>query len=88
MTFDPATFFDSVGTYLDSSNDVETAGPPVRLATVNPAYGGSGAARVTFDGEATMTTKSYRLVGAAPAAGSRVLMVKVGSSYLILGALT
>lgn len=57
-----------------------------RLATIHSSYGGSGAARVTFDGESTAGLRSY--VALAPVAiGQRVVMLPVGHTFAILGPL-
>lgn len=53
------------------------------VATVDPAYT-SGAAKVTFDGETALSTRAYPIL-AAVAAGARVVMIKAGSTWLVLG---
>jgi hypothetical protein len=56
-----------------------------RIATIDPAYT-SGNPRVTFDGETTLSEREYVCVGTyGPAAGDRVLMAPVGTTYVILG---
>lgn len=56
-----------------------------RLATIDPTYT-SGKPSVTFDGESTVSTKTFTYLGSyTPVASDRVLMVRVGSSWVILG---
>lgn len=58
---------------------------PFKLATVNPAHS-SGRPRVTFDGESTLSVKTYPyLTSYTPAASDRVLMARVGTSYVVVG---
>ena len=57
---------------------------PIMLATVDPAYTGSGPAKVTFDGEAVMSSKAY-IATTAVAPGSRVYLLPIGKSYVIAG---
>ncbi|HEU4754011.1 MAG TPA: hypothetical protein VFU47_12955 [Armatimonadota bacterium] len=65
----------------------EPGGPLARLATIDPAYS-SGNPKVTFDGEDTLSGRTYpKLRGYTPAPGDRVLMLRVGASYVIVGAL-
>lgn len=65
---------------------------PNRLAVVDPAYvAGSFPGtlpRVTFEGESTLSAKRYNVAGTySPQPGHRVLMVPVGSTYVIVGKL-
>lgn len=56
-----------------------------RLGKVDPAYA-SGRPKIIFDGETTVSGKKYPcLASYTPAAGDRVLMLKVAGSYVILG---
>lgn len=58
---------------------------PVKLGTIDPNYS-SGLARVRFDGESAVSGKGYAwLASYAPTAGDRVVLLPVGTSYLILG---
>lgn len=85
MTLDLARdFLDSVGGYLDDSGDRLDTARPLRLATIDPAYAGTGAAEVTFDGEGGLTVKTYPVMTTV-AAGDRVVLLPVGRSYVILG---
>lgn len=60
---------------------------PPKMGTVDPAYIGSGPAKVTFDGETSMSSKAYVVVGIAPAASDRVVLFPVGKTYIIVGTL-
>lgn len=56
-----------------------------RLATIDPAYA-SGRPRVTFDGETTLSTRLYPYLSSyAPAAGDRVLLLRSGRTWVVLG---
>jgi len=56
-----------------------------RFATVDPAYT-TGLPLITFDGEATMSTKGYaHLDSYTPAASDRVLLLPAGTTYIIVG---
>lgn len=61
----------------------------VKLATVDASYSGgvNGPCRVTFDGESSLTTRSYPCAGYAPVASQRVVMLPVGNTYVVIGAL-
>lgn len=60
------------------------SGPPsARLATVT-AFGGSGVT-VRFDGESVASSRPYRTT-ASVRVGQRVLMIRVGQSYVCTGA--
>jgi hypothetical protein len=59
-----------------------------RIATVDPSYSGTGDPRITFDGEATMSTKTYPYIGGAPRPGDRVTMSSIGSGWVITGSMT
>lgn len=85
MTFDPAKFFDAVREYDKSADNAESRGWN-RCATIDPEYTGIGPARVMFDGEETLTQKTYHFVGdTPPRANARVFLVPVGPTYLIQG---
>ena len=54
-----------------------------KLGTVTSTSGG---VFVRFDGETTASQKSYkRLASYSPAVNDRVLLIKVGGTYIILG---
>lgn len=63
--------------------------PTVRLGTVDPSDGGSGGVKVTFDGETTVGTVAYPYIGARrPEASDRVVLLRQGRGYVVLGALS
>lgn len=79
------SFLQSVAGFARSRQAAGSAGRPNRLAVVDPAYaGGPARPKVTFEGESTMSGKEYPFT-VEPAAGDRVLMVPVGTTYLIAG---
>lgn len=78
------SFLDSVAGYVGAGQGGSIANP-VRLATIDSYYT-YGQPRVTFDGEASTTSKGYAWVyGYTPSAGDRVYMVPVGQTYVIAG---
>lgn len=89
------TFLESVAGY---SQDIVkgaqgSAAMPMRLAVVDPAYVASSfpgtLPKVTFEGEDTLSDKRYPVVGNYwPWASDRVVMLPVGSTYVILGGLS
>jgi hypothetical protein len=68
--------------------------PGNKLATIDPAYtigtvNDPTLPKVTFDGESTMSTKRYPIVdGYLPAPSQRVLMVPIGRTYVVAGAVS
>lgn len=55
------------------------------LGTIASSYT-SGRPRVLFDGESVLGAKVYPVLGSySPAANDRVLLVPVGTSYVIVG---
>jgi hypothetical protein len=89
------SFLDAVTGHLDNGR-TSSADRPIRLAVVDPAYDPFAAypaatppARVTFDGESTLSGKAYAVAqGFIPRPGQRVWMVPVGTTYLISGAVS
>ena len=82
---DITEFFESVREY-DKSASNEGAKGFTRCAIVDPAYAGTGPARVTFDGEESLSQKTYHFIGMTPPpAGVRVALLPIGSTYMILG---
>lgn len=80
---DGMDFLESVRGYVGPDN----AEPSIKFATVDPSYV-SGSPKVTFDGESSLTTKEYICVsGYTPAAGDRVVLLKAGATYVILGSI-
>lgn len=86
MAVDPRSFLATIGGYLARDQAGASANRPVKLATVDPTYTGTGPPRVTFDGETTLSSKVYAFVDSyRPAAGDRVALIPVGTTYLIAG---
>lgn len=75
-----------------------SADRPVRLAVVDPAYdpfaspypnGATASARVTFEGESTLSGKAYPVAaGFVPRAGQRVYLIPQGNGYIVAGAVS
>lgn len=90
----PLDFLDAISGHLQRER-TSSADRPVRLATVDPAYDPFAspgypdvmpAARVTFDGEDTLSGKAYPVAqGVIPRAGQRVFMIPQGNGYLLAG---
>jgi len=59
---------------------------PARIGTVDAAYSGTGPAKVLFDGETVAGTRLY-VVMTPVAASDRVVLIPVGTGYVILGKL-
>lgn len=79
------TFLETVIGAAREASAGESANRPALLATVDPAYSGSGAPKVTFDGESTLSSKLYAYADSyRPAAGDRVLLVPIGTTYMIV----
>jgi hypothetical protein len=71
--------------FVTATKQPSSADRPVRLAVVDPAYT-TGWPRVTFEGETTLSGKQYpHLDSYTPAAGDRVVLVPVGTTYLVIG---
>lgn len=72
--------------YLELPGEKAGSTQQLYLATIG-AWSSSAGATLIFDGQETFTTKRYkRLVnGATPAAGDRVLVLKMSGTYIILG---
>lgn len=81
-----------VGSFLDLVQGVGSSAPktsadrPNKLAVIDPSYSG-GNAKVTFEGESTLTTRAYAIIdsGYQPSPSDRVLMIPVGTTYAIVG---
>lgn len=74
-----------ITSFVTATKQPSSSDRPVRLAVVDSGYAG-GWPKVTFEGEATLSGKQYAHVDSyAPAAGDRVVMVPVGTTYLIVG---
>jgi len=61
--------------------------PPIdgRFAIVDPAWNGLLNPRLLFDGEIDMGFRTYQYLGVQPRAGARVLVKKMGDSWVIIG---
>lgn len=90
MDLTPRQFLDAVTTFVETPTTeapVKSQERPNKIGTIDPAYV-SGRAKVTFDGESTMSTKTYSYLSPyTPVAGHRVVLLPVGTSYVILGRL-
>lgn len=94
MSVPPLAFLDAVAGYTRAQSS-SSADRPIKLAKIDPAYDPFAApypqpvpaARVTFEGEDTLSTKEYVVAnGFLPEASQRVYMVPIGTTYLIAGA--
>lgn len=90
----PLSFLEAVQGYTEGGSR-SSADRPIRLAVVDPAYAAFSTypaapppARVTFEGESTLSTKAYGYVsGFIPWPGLRVFLVPIGNTYVIGGAI-
>lgn len=91
---EPLSFLEALAGY-QRADSRSSADRPVRLGTIDPAYVAFASypsapppARVTFDGETTLSTKAYGYaLGFIPWPGLRVFLVPIGNTYIIGGAL-
>lgn len=90
---EPIQFLDAVSGYT-RTEATSSADKPIKLARIDPAYdafGGSypdtvAPAKVTFEGEGTLSGKLYPVAtGYIPSPGARVWMVPIGTTYMIAG---
>lgn len=57
---------------------------PFRLGTVT---GTTGGVQVQFDGESATSPKAYKRLGSyTPTVGNRVILARVGSTWVVMGA--
>lgn len=90
----PISFLESITGYVEAAPG-SSADRPVKLAIVDPAYDPfvdwpdqPPPARVTFEGETTLSTKAYPIAGGIiPMPDQRVFLIPQGNSYLIGGTL-
>lgn len=88
MSVSTVGLLQDLAAFVTATKDPSSADRPVRLATVDSAYA-SGWPKVTFDGESTLSQKAYpHLDCYVPARGDRVVLVPVGTTYLIIGAVS
>lgn len=74
--------------FVKATKEPSSADRPVRLAVVDATYM-TGWPKVTFEGESTLSGKQYPHVDSySPAPGDRVVLVPVGTTYLIVGAVS
>lgn len=67
------------------ATDTRSSSRVIRFGVVDPAFAGAPAlAKVTFDGESTLSTKGYQYV-LAPAASARVMLIPCGSNNYVIG---
>lgn len=93
MTTSPISFLDAIAGYTVGGQPNGSADRPIRFARVDPAYNPFSTypaapppARVTFEGETTLSSKAYAIAdGVIPMAGRRVFLVPAGNSYFIAG---
>ena len=79
----PSTFLETIAEHTKQADPNAVSVP--RLGTVDPAYV-SGAPKVTLEGTTVLSPAGFpRLSAYTPAASDRVLLLPVGSSYVILG---
>lgn len=88
---DALTFLESVSGYTKAQQN-GSADKPLRLGVIDPAYVTATfpgtLPKVTFDGESTLSAKQYAVMSNyLPTASDRVVLVPVGTTYLIIGAL-
>lgn len=88
---DPLTFLQSVAGFTRAQTD-GSADRPWKIGTIDPAYVKSSfpgtLPKVTFDGESTLSGKTYVVMsGYRPAPSDRVVLAPVGTTYMIVGCL-
>lgn len=90
---EPLSFLDGISGYVRHSTN-GSADKGIRLAVIDPAYSFTAVpyptsvplARVTFEGETTLSGKYYPIAsGYVPTPGARVWMVPIGTTWLIAG---
>lgn len=86
-TYEPRAFLETVAGLNRNTQMNGSADKPYLLATIDPAFTiGSGNPKVTFDGETTMSGKTYAYISSYyPIPGDRVVLAPLGTSYVILG---
>lgn len=82
------TFLEALVGFTDqpASGPTPSEDRPPRIGTVDATYSGTGPAKVLFDGETIAGTRLY-VVMTPVAASDRVVLIPVGTSYVILGKL-
>ena len=88
MADDPLAFLSSIASFTQATKSPSSADKPVQLAVVDPDYV-SGWPKVIFEGESTLSGKLYpHLDSYCPSPSDRVVMVPVGTTWIIVGAVT
>lgn len=85
----PASFLESVAGYAQAnfSKEKEPGNRSAKIGTIDPAYV-SGDPRILFDGEDDVSEKAYPFLAPySPRANERVVLLPVGHSYVVLGAI-
>lgn len=78
---------ESIAGFTLAHSERESPKRNIALATIDPAYV-SGNPKVTFDGEDTLSEKLYpHATSYTPRAGDRVVMLPIGSTFLISGSI-
>lgn len=84
---DATSLLATITEHVQAQGAGEAANKAPKLATIDPLYT-TGNPQVTFDGESTKSTKTYPYVRSyIPTPGDRVLLLAVGTSHLIIGAI-
>lgn len=90
---DALSFLQDVAGFAQAQARPTSASKRIKLATIDPEYDPADWAvgtppRVRFDGETTLSGKLYPVLdGYWPRPGDRVVMLPVGTTYLIVGSL-
>lgn len=83
------SFLDAISGYVRYENG-SSATRPIRLAAIDPAHDPYAGVlpKVTFEGEATLSGKRYPFVDQyVPVPNDKVVLIPVGTTYLILGSI-
>lgn len=93
---EPIAFLDGISGFVRTST-TNSADKPIKIAVIDPDYDpfvspypdAVPLPRVTFEGETTLSGKTYPVAsGYVPQPEARVYMVPIGTTYLIAGAVT
>jgi hypothetical protein len=80
----PESFLKTIAGYTRAETD-GSADKACRIAAIDPAYT-TGNPKVTFEGESTLSGKGYPFLSSyTPVAGDRVVLLPVGTTYMIIG---
>lgn len=85
------SFLQSVAGFIQEQRS-SSADRPIRLGTIDPTFNPATLPgtlpRVTFDGESDLSGKGYAFMGGyIPRPGARVVLIPLGHTYMIAGAL-